>query len=389
MNRPLGLTPSTQHPTLRHPPILASLLILPAVWSLFIQTTPLTTTAAPAPTTPEFTTRELFRNSRFPNLVITPNGSLLAFCAQNQPLSVRRSEDGGEVWSQPIPVSESPAIMGAAVADETTGDVLVFDHFLTHRGMFRSRDDGRTWQREDVTIRPDRLGGVGVTHGAEAGITLRSAGHKGRLLLPARVFGPENSNDQAWWPYHYNTAIYSDDRGRSWQTSHPFPVLGTGEGALVELADGSIYYNSRCHMANDAHRRIAWSHDGGATWINPTTSPELPDGMRATRYGCMAGLTRLPLEHQDILLYSNLDSDQGHDLWAGRRNITVWLSPDGGRSWPVKRLVYDGPSAYSSLAAGRPGTPTEGWIYLLYEGGPRGQHTDIYIARFNRPWLTP
>ncbi|MCZ7639814.1 MAG: glycoside hydrolase [Verrucomicrobia bacterium] len=68
-------------------------------------------------------------------------------------------------------------------------------------------------------------------------------------------------------------------------------------------------------------------------------------------------------------------------FWNG---VQVRRSGDGGRTWPVKRLVYDGPFAYSSLEAGRPGTPSEGWIYLLFEGGPRGGGT---IARFNLSWV--
>lgn len=71
----------------------------------------------------------------------------------------------------------------------------------------------------------------------------------------------------------------------------------------------------------------------------------------------------------------------------GRQKITVWASLDGTKTWPVKRLVYDGPSAYSSLAAGRPGTPSEGLIYLLYEGGPDGMYSAIHLARFNLAWL--
>jgi sialidase-1 len=344
----------------------------------------LTLAASPEPA---FVTQELFRNNRFPNVAIAIDGTVLAFCAQNQPLTLRRSEDGGHSWSAIIQVSEQPGTLGAAVVDESTGHVLVFDQFLEHRALYRSTDHGKTWQKETVVIHPDRAGGVGVTHGAEAGIMLQMGPWRGRLLLPARVFGPENSNDPAWWPYHYNTAIYSDDHGRTWHTSAPFPVLGTGEGALVELANGSIYYNSRSHMATDARRRIAWSEDGGHTWINPSACPDLPDGMRGTRYGCMAGLTRLQADEKEILLYSNLDSEEGHDLWGGRRNITVWASRDGGHSWPLKRRIYDGPSAYSSLAAGRPGTPSEGWIFLLYEGGPRGPHTDIQVARFHWDWL--
>lgn len=72
---------------------------------------------------------------------------------------------------------------------------------------------------------------------------------------------------------------------------------------------------------------------------------------------------------------------------GGRRKITVWASLDGAKTWPVKRLVYDGPSAYSSLASGRPGTKTEGLIYLLFEGGTDGRYSGIHMARFNLPWV--
>jgi hypothetical protein len=46
--------------------------------------------------------------------------------------------------------------------------------------------------------------------------------------------------------------------------------------------------------------------------------------------------------------------------------------------------VFEGRHAYSSLSAGRPGTPSEGWIYLNFEGGPQGGST---VARFNLSWL--
>jgi sialidase-1 len=93
----------------------------------------------------------------------------------------------------------------------------------------------------------------------------------------------------------------------------------------------------------------------------------------------MGGLVRLPVAGKDILIFSNIDTAQ-----AKRERATVWASFDGGKTWPKKRLVYDGPSAYSSLAAGRPGTSSEGWIYLHFEGGPSG---GSQVARFNLSWL--
>ena len=95
-------------------------------------------------------------------------------------------------------------------------------------------------------------------------------------------------------------------------------------------------------------RHAAWSYDGGETWEDWEIVDVLPDGRQDRSYGCMGGLVRLPVEDQDILLFSNLDTPN-----ATRERVTVWASFDGGETWPVKRLVEDGPSRYSSLAAGR------------------------------------
>jgi sialidase-1 len=91
----------------------------------------------------------------------------------------------------------------------------------------------------------------------------------------------------------------------------------------------------------------------------------------------MGGLVRLPVAGKDILIFSNIDTPN-----ATRERATVWASLDGGNSWPVKRLVYDGPSAYSSITAGQPGTPGDGRIFLHFESG-EGSH----VAKFNRSWL--
>jgi sialidase-1 len=214
----------------------------------------------------------------------------------------------------------------------------------------------------------------------EHGITLRRGKHAGRLIRPARDYAGRNA--RSLWPKHYTTAIYSDDGGRTWYTSDPFPAFGTGEAALAELSDGRIYYNSRRHWApkgEDPRRRwTAWSRDGGHTWKDLSVCKVLPDGDQNRDYGLMAGLTRLPVKGHDILIFSNIESP------SGRHHGTVWASFDGGRTWPIKRLVFEGAFAYSSLAAGRPDTPGEGWIFLHFEGGPKGGST---VARFNLSWL--
>ena len=260
-----------------------------------------------------------------------------------------------------------------------------------HGYLYRSRDHGKTWKKEDIVIKPNAAGhgrpnGLKVVLGhSESGITLKPSKHKGRLLIPGRIMPPKGNNDQEWWPYHYNTAIYSDDGGKTWQTSGPVQS-GTGEGILAELANGNIYYNSRCHMAVDHRRRIAWSYDGGHMWTDWQVSEQLYEvgepfyfkyGTKPG-YGCNAGLVRLPSEvtdGKDVLLFSTPDNPG-----SSRVRMTVWASFDGAKTWPIKRLVYKDRCAYSSLSAGRDGT-----IYLLFE---RDGKKKLAVARFNLEWLT-
>ena len=332
--------------------------------------------------------QDLFESVRIPNITVATDGTVLAFAGTGRLL--RRSEDCGKTWSSVQRVDQNAS--GSAIVDTITGDVMLV---CSARGyLMRSRDHGKTWKKEKITIKPDALGhgtpdGVPAhTACSESGITLQFGKYKGRLLMPVRIQPPKGNNDQKWWPYNYNAAIYSDDRGKTWQTSWPVQS-GTGEGTLAELSNGHLYYNSRCHMAIDNRRRIAWSYDGGRMWTDWYVSKYLFEvgypfyfkyGTKPS-YGCNAGLVRLPLEvtgGKDVLLFSMPDNPGG-----SRIRMTVWASFDGAKTWPIKRCVYEGPSAYSSLAASPDGT-----IYLLFERGKKGPYEKITVARFNLAWLT-
>ncbi len=336
---------------------------------------------------PLFEVQDIFESVRIPNITVATDGTVLAFAESGRLL--RRSSDGGRSWEPAHEVG--PDAGGSAIVDDNSGDVMMVNSKGGH--LWRSGDHGKSWNREEIVVKPDAVGhgtpgGVGVqTSCSESGITLRHGKHKGRLLMPARIQPPDGSNDQEWWPYNHNTAIYSDDGGKTWQTSGPVQS-GTGEGTLAELSNGNVYYNSRCHMAVDHRRRIAWSYDGGHMWTDWQVSDDLFEvgepfyfkyGTKPS-YGCNAGLVRIPPEAtdgRDVLLFSTPDNPG-----SSRLRMTVWASFDGARTWPVKRLVYAGPSAYSSLAAGRDGT-----IYLLFERGTKKLYETVAVARFNLEWL--
>jgi sialidase-1 len=334
--------------------------------------------------------QDIFPDERFPNVVIALDGTVVATWGA-QHLVTRRSTDGGVTWEETIPVGDGIHAGGSTV-DEITGDLLFFGHpehppkdaSTAPRTMYRSSDAGRTWAADESRFPDNERGHVPSLHYCEHGITLRHGTCAGRLLRPARVY-LEGAG--------YNMAVFSDDRGHTWHPSAPFPVDGTGEGCVAELADGRIVYTSRQHRfaAGDPlhHKRLqAISLDGGSTW-HDAVHTSLPDGPRYRgddkrganyngHFGMAAGYTRLPVAGRDILLYSNAD-EEGHE----RVRMTVWASFDGGITWPIKRLVDAGPSAYSSIEAGRPGTASEGWIYLQYEERNGGGK----IARFRLPWL--
>jgi len=214
---------------------------------------------------------------------------------------------------------------------------------------------------------------LGSSHGSSQGLLLKSGEKKGRVLMPGRyslIPGEEIENLRQ---NHFNCALYSDDHGKTWQTSEPVQA-GTGEGCLVELSDGRIYYNSRAYFL-DGKRRIAWSYDSGETFTEFDVDDELTEPING---GCNAGMALYPPElsdGRDIILFSN-------PAGVKRERMTVRASFDMGQTWPVCRVIYEGPSAYSSMAVDKDGT-----IYVLFENGEKHPYEKISLSKFDLGWL--
>ena len=347
---------------------------------------------------PFFESSILFKSERFPNIVVSTNGTVVTTWGKENCVS-RRSVDGGKTWEPPVFIDQG-INGGGLTVDENSGEIIAFvekEHPPAALKCYRSKDNGKTWEVSPIKISADKNGVIPSMHMNEHGITLKKEKYKGRLIRPSRFYNAKSSAErklmyssakEKMWKDQYTNAIYSDDGGKTWQTSDPFPAKGTGEAALVELSDGTIYYNSRRHFSSDGlnprMRHIATSNNGGQNWENLYVSTELPDGEQNRDYGLMAGLDRFSFEGYDILIYSNIVSD------GGRKNGTIWLSFDAGKSWPVKKVIEPLGFKYSSLAIGKENTPSEGYVYLLYETG-EGENINAYgggkIARFNLSWI--
>jgi sialidase-1 len=77
----------------------------------------------------------------------------------------------------------------------------------------------------------------------------------------------------------------------------------------------------------------------------------------------------------DIILFSNPGAET-------RACMTVRASFDCGLTWPVSRVIHEGPSGYSSMAV-----DTAGHIYVLFENGKTQPYERISLALFNLDWL--
>ena len=317
--------------------------------------------------------------ARFPNICASSTGTLVVLgtvgTKRERRVMATRSADRGATWQAPVPLSDG-INGGGLLHDARTGDFIAFvesSHPPARKMVFRSVDDGLSWQHLEATFLPDSRGNLPDLHMNESGITLSS----GRLIRAARFYAGQNyglGGSKSQWPEHYVNAIYSDDHGLTWHTSDPVPGFGFGEAAIVERIDGTLLMNIRRHWAPRGtpkeHRFCRWSSksaDGGHTWSTPEPVLALPDGPSGSTYGLMGGLAACGSR----LFFSNVVT-----ATSERRNGHLWVSVDEGRTWPTRVQITDAPFAYSSLAVHADS------LYLLFEGGPK-QHRQLFFRRFD------
>ena len=351
--------------------------------------------------------RDGYHTYRIPALLTTGKGTLLAFCEGRKDsrsdhgdidLLIRRSTDGGETWSrQQVVWDDGGNTCGnpCPVVDQETGTIwLLLTHNPGDEGLrailqpgargtrtvwvTSSEDDGQTWAPpREITATTKKPDWDWYATGPGVGIQLRHGPHKGRLVIPCDYSYPPSSPDEAVPSYGEpapafgSHVIYSDDHGKSWHLGGNIQPHGD-ECQVAELTDGRILLNFRSYFGRNLRGR-SWSSDGGMTWSEPQDDPQLTEPV------CQASLLRYGWPGtggRSRLLFSNPAATE-------RVRMTVRLSYDEGESWPVSRLLHEGPSAYSSLAV-----LPDGAIACLYERGDESAYETITLARFGLDWLT-
>ncbi len=321
--------------------------------------------------------KEGYPRHRIPAIVLTEKGTLLAFCegrtggdAGDIDMVVKRSTDNGKTWG-PLQViwDDQGNTCGnpCPVVDRDTGTVWLLmtwnlgsDHEgaimagsskdVRHVYVTHSTDDGMNWApptKISDTTREKHWRWYAT--GPGNAIQLTRGKQKGRLLIPCN----HSDHSKGGHPYRSHV-IYSDDHGKSWQLGGVHEER-TNESAVVELTDGSILQAMRSYHGKN-RRALALSHDGGESWGKVRLDESLDTPV------CQANILRWdwPAENADghgRILFS---SPQG----TARSRMTVWMSKDGGKTWPVTKLINPGTGAYSNLVI-----LPDGRIGLLYETG--------------------
>lgn len=353
---------------------------------------------------------------RIPGVVVTKAGTVLAYCEARKTGSdwatidilLRRSADGGKTWSEPQKVADvkgpkerNPVAVAKKIGkpDDVTynNPVMIADKDGSVHLLFcleymrcfysRSSDEGKTWS-EPTEITASAFEPLKKAHawkviatGPGHGIQLKG----GRLVVPVWLSlgtGGSGHGDSV------TATVYSDDGGKTWKPGevavpHQGDFNSPNEAVVCELADGSVMLNAR--SPSKANRRLVTiSTDGATKWSTPAFDDALPEPV------CMGSLLSIPGTKQ--VLFSNPDNLEragakvppAPGTGRDRKNLTVRLSDDSGKTWSAKKVIEPGFSAYSDLALAKDGS-----ALLFYErAGEKGaSYGRLTVARFAVEWV--
>jgi sialidase-1 len=260
-------------------------------------------------------------------------------------LVLRLSDDDGATWSTQRVIAEmagrslnNPCAVEVREGVRAGRVVLMFQSYPKDRGeatvvegygtscdapddlicrtfVIHSDDRGTTWSAlREVTRGVKRATrATSTATGPGVGIQLMRGAHRGRILMPFNE-GPLDR----WKVY----AAISDDGGETWRFGETAPDGAKGvanEVQMFERADGAVVLNARQHLGAKC-RKSAVSTDGGATWSKLVDEPNL------TEPTCMGGVA---VVGGTTVFYTGPDSETRRALG------TLWISRDGGRTWPA------------------------------------------------------
>lgn len=304
-----------------------------------------------------------------------PDGFVLLAVADGG-YSLLRSLDRGATWSPLTVGGVDPNLQPGAIRDVALRSLRTGTLFATLRnGVYRSRDDGRSWQRlggglpQDVAFELEVDGAGGALYAVSPDRLLRSDDWgEGWLELPAPPFDAWSSLQVArdgsgrLLAATCSGLLVSADRGATWQELAAPEWIGCPNVvAAAASAPDRLYATGRPNAAGTAS-----SDDGGGSWSasGGVFRPVAVHGLNADpfREGRLVAAASDGLYHSTDLgtVWSRLSGDAfraaapDHAVpgrWYG--NVTAadgsgfGSSDDGGAAWTLLPGPLDGELLWS------------------------------------------
>ena len=316
---------------------------------------------------------------RIPAIVTAPNGDLIAAIDERVPscgdlkwskninIVIRRSSDDGQTWSDIEMVVDFPWGKSASdpsmIVDHITREIFLFYNYMnldTEKDIYylhvvKSKDNGLTWSDpEDITSQ-----------------IAKSDWHQDFKFITSGRGIQTSTGKLLHCMVNLNSGMHvfgSDDHGKSWYLIDT-PISPANESKIVELADGSWMVNARTQ--GKRMRYVHISKDEGKTWSSKPESQLIDPS-------CNASIIRYTLKKdgykKNRLLFSNAKMEKG------RKNMTVRISYDEGKTWSDGKTIYAGGSAYSDMTI-----LDNGDIGLFFE---KDEHKENPFISFSLIWLT-
>jgi predicted neuraminidase len=297
---------------------------------------------------------------------------------------------GSTTWSRPAQLSDDPGRSEQnPVLFAAPGGELWLLYTAQHAGnqdtaevrVRVSGDSGRTWGPVRTLFPATEQGGVFIRQPV---VVLDS----GRWLLP--VFHCVTTPGRKWVGERDTSAVMvSDDQGATWREVPVPDSTGCVHMNIQPLADGTLLALFRSRWAD--HIYESRSTDDGLSWSAPVPT-ELPNNNSSIQFVRLHD-DRLALVFNEssaadaterrASLYDEIDDDglattadrpettPGAAFWgAPRAPMTLALSHDGGRTWPVRRNLEVG-DGYCLTNNSRDGLNRE-FSYPSVHQGPDG-----------------
>ncbi|WP_461189401.1 sialidase family protein [Arthrobacter sp. Z4-13] len=315
-------------------------------------------------------------------------------------------EPGSSQWSEPQQLSDDSARSEQNPILFTAPDESLWLLYTAQKAGNQdtaevrrriSTDSGRTWGEVETLFAANETGGVFVR---QLPVVLPS----GRLIVP--IFRCITTPGEKWVGNSDDSAVMiSDDAGATW-SEHVLPgSLGCVHMNIQPVADGSLLALFRSRWADSIYE--SRSTDDGSTWSEPVPT-ELPNNNSSIQFTALAdGRLALVYNHsraeenteRRLSLYDEIDDDglaeeQGQlaepvpgaavavdgerrAFWGTPRSpMTLAISEDSGRSWPVRRNLDVG-DGYCLSNNSRDGLNRE-YSYPSIHQGPDGSLNIAY-----------